>query len=427
MRLSGSNAVDLVERFFRPASGGSLSNLPPRYLTYGIITVSGDTLDRCMAVRFECPASFTGEDVVELHLHGNQLIIDQVLRLSVACGARLATAGEFSRRAFMNGKLDLVQVEALGDLIAAESEQALYISQRQFHGEFRRKLNAFRGNLVSLLAALELELDFVEDGYHFASDNELQSLLRDLGDFCDGLLTSYHLGNRLRKGPRVLLLGRPNAGKSSLFNALLGYSRSLVSAQAGTTRDYIEELIHYRGIAFHLIDTAGLRETLDAIEAEGVGYAKDLIALSDHVLYLIDSSDALSIERELIAVDALRRAHPQSQIVPILTKADVVDGVSDYLNCSILRPDSVTPILDLLADSYTSALSDATVLLNERQFFLLADIQRQLAAIRADAIVGTEFLSADLRGLLEPLSLLSGAVTNDDILTTLFSSFCIGK
>ncbi|MEP7217526.1 MAG: tRNA uridine-5-carboxymethylaminomethyl(34) synthesis GTPase MnmE, partial [Bacteroidota bacterium] len=331
VRLSGSGAVDLVERFFRPVTGGSLSAVPPRYMVHGTITSDGDIVDRCLVVRFEGPASFTGEDVVELHLHGNQVIIDQVLQLSVACGARPATAGEFSRRAFINGKMDLVQVEALGDLIAAESEQALYISQRQFHGEFRRKLEAFRGSLVTTLAALELELDFVEDGYHFASDDELQSLLRDLGDFCDGLLSSYHLGNRLRKGPRVLLLGKPNAGKSSLFNAFLGYSRSLVSAQAGTTRDYIEELIHYRGIAFHLIDTAGLRETVDAIEAEGVGYARDLIALSDHIFYLIDSSDTSSIEDELAAVDTLCRSHPQSWIVPIFTKVDIADGASDHL------------------------------------------------------------------------------------------------
>jgi tRNA modification GTPase len=394
----------------------------------GLVAAGEEIIDHCLAVRFVAPNSFTGDDIVEFHLHGSALIVDEIVDLCVRKGARLATAGEFTRRAFMNGKIDLTQVEALADVIAAESEQALFIAQRQLHGELRVRLDGFRTKLLEMLALLELELDFIEDGYHFAPVESVNDLLDELRRFVGDLIRSYQTARRLRHGPRVLLLGRPNAGKSSLFNALLGYSRALVSSVEGTTRDYLEERITYGGVQFHLVDTAGLRIADDAIEAEGVARAYDLVPMCDHILYLIDGTRGDRFEDELAAAAALRAEHAAISIATIVTKGDVVRcDLPGTIGCSIYNSTSIRGLLDHLASSYRHDLSASIALVNQRQFHLLEQIGVVLEGIAYTSTGDTELLSADLRALLRPLSELTGETVNDDILTTLFSSFCIGK
>lgn len=427
VRLSGPAAFSIADRFFTMERHRSLVDLPARYLANGCVVSGDDIIDHALAVRFVAPHSFTGDDVVEFHLHGNRLIADEVINLCVGGGARLASAGEFTRRAFMNGKIDLTQVEALADVLAVESEQALFVAQRQLHGELRQRLDHFREHLLKLLALLELELDFVEDGYHFASVEEVNALLDELRDFVANLLHSYNAANRLRSGPRILLLGRPNAGKSSLFNAFVGYSRALVSPVEGTTRDYLEERVSYGGVQFRFVDTAGLRATEDSIEAEGVGRAYDLVALSDHIFYLIDGI-AEDAERELSYAAELAREFPSTMITPVLTKSDLIAHEKPaVLSCSILDDRSIRSLLDHLVSSYRQDLSESVALVNQRQYHLLKDVAAILEGIHYSSTGDTELLSADLRALLAPLSELTGAVVNDDILTTLFSSFCIGK
>ncbi len=428
VRLSGAAAFTIADRFFRPLSYSSLLEIPIRYVAGGEVMLDGHILDQGLVVRFAHPHSFTGDDVVEFHLHGNVLIAEHVINLCVRYGARMATAGEFTQRAFLNGKIDLTQVEALADVLASESEQALFIAQRQLHGELRRRLQAFRDRLVQVLALLELELDFVQEGYQFATIEHVEGLLDELRTFVDGLLATYQTGTRLRRGPRVLLLGRPNAGKSSLFNALVGHARALVSPIAGTTRDYLEEPVSYGGVQFRFVDTAGLRSTEDSIEAEGVLRALDLAATADHVLYLIDAGGDETIVSELAEVDSLRRSFPGTVVVPVLTKSDLYSQTLDgCLACSITDPDSLRALLDHLLNGYTAALSEAIALLNHRQALLLETMKEILSHIVYSATSDTELLSADLRMLLRPLSELTGDVINDDILNTLFSSFCIGK
>jgi tRNA modification GTPase len=428
VRLSGPAAFNIAGAIFIPTSQVALADMPARMLANGTVRANGQIIDHCIAVRFVAPHSFTGDDVVEFHLHGNTLIVDEVIDLCVGRGARLATAGEFSRRAFMNGKIDLTQVEALADVIAAESEQALFISQRQLHGDLRRRLDRFRERLLEVLALLELELDFVEDGYHFASIETVNALLDELRRFVGELVRTYQTANRLRHGPRILLLGRPNAGKSSLFNALLGYSRALVSPMEGTTRDYLEERISYGGVQFRFVDTAGLRSAEDSIEAAGVARAYDLVALSDHVFYLIDGTRNDIIGDELVFADQLQTQFPSTSVTSIVTKGDLVkEEIAGTIGCSIYDDGSIRGLLEHLSASYRQDLSDSVALVNQRQYHLLKKMGSILEGIDYTSTAGTELLSADLRALLAPLSELTGEVVNDDILTTLFSSFCIGK
>ena len=208
------------------------------------VLVNNEQIDNCLVVRFQAPYSFTGENVVELHLHGNPFLVDLIIQIAVDYGARLAKPGEFTKQSFLNGKIDLTQVEALAFLIQSESQQALIISQKQYNGELNTKLISFREQIIQILSYIELELDFVEDGYSFSNSDVLDKLLSDLKLFCTSLLLSYNSSNWISQGPRILLMGRPNAGKSSLFNSFLGYSRSLVSTQAGTTRDYTVSYTH---------------------------------------------------------------------------------------------------------------------------------------------------------------------------------------
>lgn len=431
VRISGTDAFAIADRCFHSLGSTPFSSLEERRMVYGVFrdpVHDNRLIDRCLAVRFAAPRSFSGEDIVEFHLHGNPLIVEQVLRVCCDLGCRPAAPGEFSRRALLNGRMDLSQAEALGDVIRAESELALDLAQRQLGGALSAKFNEFRQKLVGFLALLELELDFVQEGYALLDYHDLQSTLEALAADCEALMRTYRTGDRLRRGPRVLLLGRPNAGKSSLFNALIGFNRALVSNLPGTTRDYLEERIHHNGVILHLIDTAGLRTTEDFLEAEGVSRARDLLPLADHILYLIDSTLGVEErERELASLSTLSAQFPTGTFYPVYTKSDLGSPPEGSLFCSVLQPDSVAALLDRLLESYSSAVSDQLMLLSERQVHRLREIQAILSEITLDSDLPTEFLSSDLRRLLAPLSELSGDVTNEDILDAVFSGFCIGK
>ena len=429
VRASGQGIFDLSDQFFLPDDGSSFSSAPERIMILGRLVDSDRVIDRPLAVRFIGPKSYTGEDMVEFHLHGNPLIVNSALRLFLRHGCRLAEPGEFTRRAFLNGKMDLTQAEGLGELIKAESDAALDLAQHQLGGELSRKFRHFRKQLVDFLALLELELDFVQEGYELLDYDQLDQTIQKLRDQVDQILSSYRSGDLLRRGPRILLLGKPNAGKSSLFNAILGYDRSLVSQIPGTTRDYIEERIYYRGVALHLLDSAGLRQTSDAIEAEGVSRVYNLIPLADHILYLIDGAlHPHDLQAELRSLSDLSQAYPQNQFYPVYTKADILPSTlytDDHI--SIHQPLSVQRLLDAIISRYSMSTTSRLVLLSQRQCHLLQTIQNLLSTISPLSSPSTELLSSDLRSLLHPLSELTGEVTNEDILDAVFSGFCIGK
>jgi tRNA modification GTPase len=428
VRLSGSGAFAIADRFVSIGEGGRVSDLPARYMAAALVMHDGTVWDRCLAVRFEGPRSFTGEDVVELHLHGNPLIVDRVVELAVAAGARMAMPGEFTMRAVLNGKLDMIQAEAVGEAIAAESADAVRIAQRQLGGELSRRLRDLRDRVVDAIARLELELDFAEEGYSFLDGGELQSLAADLRFLVEDLLRSFRGGERLRTGPRVLLLGRPNAGKSSFFNSVLGYSRALVSEVAGTTRDYLEERLAHRGLVLHLVDTAGLRTTADAIEAEGVERAWRLAGEADFALYLVDASDPIAAGASDGELAAFRTAYPDVPVVRVWTKVDLVSAIDvaeDDLVCSTTDPLSVDRVLDVVAERCRPSADGMAALISARQASLLEQMRAQMEGW--SRYEDAELVSADLRALLRPLSDMVGETSNEDVLDAVFGRFCIGK
>lgn len=425
VRLSGPGSVDVADRFVTVQGHTSVGDLPARYLAAATVLADGDVWDRSLVVRFDPPRSYTGECVVEIHLHGNPLIIDRVVALSTASGARLATEGEFTMRAVYNGKIDLLQAEAVGEAIAAESAAAIRIAQRQLGGELSRSIASLRERVIDAIARLELELDFAEEGYTFLGSDELLELIGEIRSKTASLLRSFRGGDRLRTGPRVVLLGRPNAGKSSFFNAVLGYSRALVSSVAGTTRDYLEERVAHGGLVIHLIDTAGLRTTDDFLEAEGVRRSWTLIGESDLALYLVDASDADMVASSDEELAKFTSAYPDVPVERVWSKADRAVGAVDYLACSVSDPASIDRVLDRITERCARDSQAAVALVSERQAGLLQEIDAILSEI--DVASDEELVSADLRRLLVPLSNLSGEVTNEDILSAVFGRFCIGK
>lgn len=433
VRMSGAGVMRIADQCFFPVDGTVFSISQERQMIYGSLLDGDRLLDRVLAVRFVAPRSFSGEDMVEFHVHGNPLIVQSTIQVCLDLGCRLAEPGEFSRRAFLNGKMDLSQAEGLGEVIRAESDFALDLAHRQLGGELSQRFNGFREQLVEFLALLELELDFVQEGYELLNYSSLQSTLDELREYVRSLLDVYKNGERLRRGPRVLLLGRPNAGKSSLFNTFLGHSRALVSDIPGTTRDYIEERIVHGGVIFHLLDTAGIRTTEDSLEAEGVSRARDLVPVADHVLYLVDSSlSEAELKREFHIVEDFRVQFPNVRFTSVLTKSDIgtlATNVFDeaVVSCSIYNRSSVSALLDVIASDYHNAISDRLSLLSERQFHLVRAMDQVIQRITISEDVLAEFLSADLRELLTPLSELTGQLTNEDILDSVFSGFCIGK
>ncbi|MCE7933458.1 MAG: tRNA uridine-5-carboxymethylaminomethyl(34) synthesis GTPase MnmE [Chlorobi bacterium CHB2] len=428
IRYSGPDSVRIVQSLVQLRSNKNLSLLPPRRLANCAILDNRAVLDEGMVVRFASPASYTGEDLVELHLHGNPIITDRILELSIELGARIASAGEFTRRAVVHGKMDLLQAEAVGALIAAESRQSVMLAHRQLHGELSEKLYSFRSQLLSLLARLELELDFIEEGYEFASEQEISDLLSAVRLYVEELIRTSPTAERLSRGPRILLLGRPNAGKSSLFNAILGYSRSLVSITPGTTRDYLEERFIHNGITIRLIDTAGIRDVSDEIEKEGIHRALAMVPVCDQILYLIDSTDSVLIDEEMGFVQELQRQYPAIPITPVLTKSDVSHyRSSNHLTLSVKYPATITTLLDTLSIGATTQTSDLLALLNARQLNLLKRIHELIHEIQSQTGMPTEVLSTLLREILEPISELVGETTSEDVLNTIFDSFCIGK
>lgn len=433
IRVSGKDAIKLVQKVWR---GKDLSAQASHTVHFGkILDSNGDIVDEALATLFHTDRSYTGEETVEIACHGGVLVTQAVLETVLSAGARAAEPGEFTQRAFLNGKLELSQAEAVADLIHAKSLKAVDAAQQQLEGKLGDHIREFRQQIIDATAMIELELDFIEEDVEFANKAQLQKLLEDLVVEINRLLDTYESGRLVKDGVNTVLIGRPNAGKSTLLNTLLGKERAIVSDIAGTTRDTIDVDWNYDGLLFKLIDTAGLRETKDAIEAEGVKRSEKAFNQADLVVYLKDlSHDFDDIERNDIN-DYQKRAG-ETPFILIGTKSDIeveVDWRKDFdLKISAKEGAEVDALKKLLKDrALENAHYDASSLLitSSRHRDALQKTKKHVdeALKGLDQNITGDFLSIDLRAALNELGTITGEITNEDLLDSIFSRFCIGK
>ena len=427
IRVSGSAASSIVSSVFR---GKSASEWQPRYQHFGkILDTLGDTVDEVLLTWFPSPHSFTGEEVVEIACHGGVVVTGKVLKAILAAGAESAEPGEFSQRAFFNGKIDLTQAEAIMDLISAQTELAMKAANQQLEGRLGRDLEQLRQSLIGLIAHLEAYIDFPEEDIDPDSNDGLMNRCREITGQIDRWLNTADQGKILREGVRTVICGAPNAGKSSLLNLLLGFDRAIVNGTAGTTRDTIEEVISLRGIPLRLIDTAGIRDGGEAIEKEGVQRNYAEIQNAELVIHVVDSSEARP-------PDAVIDSEGGARILTLLNKSDLPlhsdwSGVESFaLSC---KDDEDTEALkDHLFDSLTSGNrfdSSSLVSINTRHQSCLNRAREGMIAAEANlrASESPEFVAMDLRTALEAIGDVIGKTDIEEILGEIFSSFCIGK
>ena len=434
IRLSGHGCIDLINELF-PSK--DLSKEKGNTLHVGVLRDGAQALDEVVISLFRAPRSYTGEDVIEISCHGSPYIQQQVIETCIRKGARVATPGEFTLRAFLNGKMDLVQAEAVADLIASGTKASQETALNQVRGGFSHILSALREELIKFSALIELELDFSQEDVEFADRSSLRSLLVKIDLTVYGLLDSFRLGNVIKNGVTVAIIGKPNAGKSTLLNALLKENRAIVSAIAGTTRDTIEEVINIDGILFRLMDTAGIREGADEVEAIGVERSREKMKSADIVLYLFDAVEETAeavhqIEHELNAV--------AKAWVMVGNKVDDAAAVASaalrYQSNEIHYISAKEQLqLDVLKHVLTQKVisgtinTENTVVTNARHYQSLQAVSDNIISIQKgmdDKIPG-DLLAIDIRQCLYHLGEITGQITNDDQLDFIFSKFCIGK
>lgn len=434
VRLSGKKSLDIIDALF-PSK--TLSAEPSHTLHYGSLKGEGEIIDEVVIGLFKTPHSYTGEDVVEISCHGSPMVTERVIEACLGSGARLAGPGEFTRRAFLNGKLDLAQAEAVADLIASESEAARKTALSHLRGGFSRKLHALREQLIQFSALIELELDFSQEDVAFADRAQLYQMVDGAIGEVEALVDSFRLGNAVKKGVSVAIIGKPNAGKSTLLNALLEEDRAIVSEIAGTTRDTIEEVLNIKGVIFRLVDTAGIREhTTDEIEGIGVQRSLKKMRDADIVLYLFDvreSLDDVLREVDLLVGKGLRfiPVGNKCDLVPDDELADKFNGIPEALLISAKNQLYISELkarlFDLVIGGEVSG--EDTLLTNARHRDMLVKVLQSLRDIRhgMDQGLPGDLLALDIRHCLHYIGEITGMVTNKDVLDYVFSKFCIGK
>lgn len=435
VRLSGSRAEAALRRFFNPSR--PTPDLTSHRLYHGHLrNADGGMVDEVLSVVMRAPHSYTREDVVEIHCHGGPLVMQRVLDLFIDTGeVRLARPGEFTLRAFLNGRLDLTQAEAVIDVIRSRSEAACSVAMRQLEGRLSRVIHHFRDELADLLAFVEAHIDFPEEDIDLPAQGRLAAVARDVRGRMEGLLATFNEGRALREGVAVLILGRPNVGKSSLLNALLGEARAIVTDVPGTTRDTIEENLSLGGFPLRLVDTAGVRHTDDPVEAEGVRRAQGKVASADLVLLVVDGSVGAGDE-DLLALAACEGA----RVLLVINKRDLpaVPLSERFGSLPSVRVSTHTGEgLDELKQRMSSFFGAAAPG-DGRESVLLSDRRHREALVRAiralsrfldevGAGASPEFLAIELRESLQAVGEITGETTPEEILERIFSRFCIGK
>ena len=435
IRLSGQHAHSIVQHCFK---GGDLTDQPSHTAHVGFITFEGEDIDQVVVTVYKAPGTVTGEDVAEVTCHGGEYVSRRILEAFVRAGARPAQPGEFTQRAFLNGKMDLAQAEAVAEIIHAGSRRAQKVSLSHMMGSYSVLLHDLRDEMLDLCAFIELELDFTEEDVEFADMDRLAKLLHHSDELLSRLVTSYRYGSMLRDGMSVVLGGRPNAGKSTLLNALVGFDRAIVSEIPGTTRDEIREEMEYEGIRIHFLDTAGLRETMDEIEAEGVRRAEASIRKADVLIYVYDGSVGLD-EEESRFLEDLDTTHKDLAVLVACNKVDLIEDGRFTEGHFLLsakeamqHEELIRPVLDAVAavaHNSASFVEGSDVVTNERHNYHLKKAHEVVKTAMTSLSSGAtgDFLAADLRAAMEEIGAITGATATEDILDRIFSRFCIGK
>lgn len=441
IRLNGAQAFDLTERFFfsKSLKKKTLKDKASHTVHFGLLVNNGVIIDEVLVTIFKAPHSYTGENSIEISCHGSPYIQQQILQLFLNAGARMAQQGEFTMRAFLNGKFDLSQAEAVADLIASNSQVSHQAAMQQMRGGFSNKIKILREQLINFASLIELELDFSEEDVEFANRDELKKLINSIISVIQKLINSFELGNVIKNGIPVAIVGKPNAGKSTLLNVLLEDDKAIVSDIPGTTRDTIEDEIIIDGILFRFIDTAGLRTTEDIIEQMGVNKALEVMKKSAIVIYLFDVHEFSSgdLKRE---IELLKEHIGNSQLVIVANKIDMENisslkkefsGFSDIIYISAKEQKNISDLKQKLVSLYDVRAVEATdtIVTNARHAAALRNAAKALENVNTGLQnnVASDFLALDIRYALEELGNITGEVTNDNLLENIFSKFCIGK
>ncbi len=431
IRVSGSETFPIVNNLFK---GKNLEIQPSHTIHFGTIRDGKLIVDEVLVSLFKAPASYTREDTIEISCHGSDYIIQKILKLIIREGARLANAGEFTQRAFLNGQLDLAQAEAVADLIASDSEASHQTAINQIRGGFSKQIAQLREQLINFASLIELELDFGEEDVEFADRDDLRQLIFRIQSVLVPLIESFAMGNVIKNGVPTVIVGKPNAGKSTLLNRLLNEEKAIVSDIAGTTRDVIEDELFIEGIRFRLIDTAGLRKATDTIEAIGVERTMQQMEKASLIIYLFDASEIdLSVISEQIVdfnVPYLLVGNKVDKL-PLEKKMVFDTAYSDIIWISASENQNIEILKDILVKKVKTKeiKTGDTVVTNLRHFQHLSQTNEALENVLEglnQSITG-DFLAQDIRFALHHLGEITGQITTDDLLANIFSRFCIGK
>ncbi len=428
VRLSGSDAIRIADKCF--ASRSPLSSAASHTIHYGRFVSNGHTIDTVTMSVFIAPHSYTGEDVVEISCHGGSFVYTSIIDALCRCGAVLARPGEFTRRAFVNGKLGLLEVEAVADIIHSSSVPGAETSARQLSGGLSARLSEIRKKLIDVSSLLELELDFADEDVEFADKTKLLDLLDSSEAMARSLSESHRSSEILRSGYYVGIAGFPNSGKSTLFNALLGRERAIVNERPGTTRDYIEESLIMDGMTIHITDTAGIRDTDDTIEIEGIRFVDSIVSMANLVLVVNDA--ALGAEHSNDLIQKLKSKYNGKKIIFVQNKIDLASGIDTNGSICVSAKsgagiEELKQFISAQAKEETRIESD--LLVNQRHAYLLGSAAETLKTAKEALSAGVEnfLISIDIRRAAEIFGEITGENWSEEVLNSIFSGFCIGK
>ena len=442
IRLSGAAAVTIAADVFQSVSGKDITKQKTHTIHLGHIADNGKVYDQVLLSIFKGPNSYTGENVIEISCHGSTFIQQQIIQLLLRRGAKMAQAGEFTLRAFLNGKLDLSQAEAVADLIASDNEASHQIAMQQMRGGFSNEIAKLREELLNFASLIELELDFAEEDVEFADRTQFHELLDRIEFVLKRLIDSFAVGNVIKNGIPVAIVGEPNVGKSTLLNALLNEERAIVSDIAGTTRDTIEDELVINGIGFRFIDTAGIRETQDHVESIGIQKTFEKIEQAQVVMFLVDSTELTmeSLERLKVEVEKIKNKYPQKALLTIFNKKDKLEEsllqnlesqIENSIFISAKQKVGIEELKnELMSFVNTGALrNNETIVTNTRHYDSLLKALEEIQKVKwgLDSGISSDLMAIDIRSALYFFGEITGEVTNDELLGNIFANFCIGK